>query len=111
MMIPMHHLIAIRPEPPGRYTAYVMGLANLHATAVTEQEALEAAKQLLTDWLAPARLVQVTVRRPGICPPLSGGPGYDTNEAEHQLYLDEIRRYRQEVDQQEWLDSSSTPTT
>src|SRR5437016_5058191 len=106
MMIPTRHLIAVRPEPPGSYTAYIMGIADLRASALTEVEAVEQAKRLLTEWLASARLVQVTVPAPPVASPLPSGVGHDQDEAEHQLYLDEIRRYRQEVDQQQCLDGS-----
>ena len=115
----MYHLIIARPEPPGKFTAQVVGIPDIRAVADTEPEAIEKARQTLTEWLATAHWVQVDVPVPPVDVPRreSLGPS-DPNEPVYQMYLEEMARFRREdmdralrEDEQECSTSSSTPTT
>jgi hypothetical protein len=59
--IPMWQLVVVRPEPSGQYTAQVVGIPEVRATAATEEEAIEQTRQTLAEWLKTARWVQVPV--------------------------------------------------
>src|SRR5438067_1476407 len=63
---PASHLVAVRPEPAGGFTAQVVGLPELSATAATREEAVRQVQVRLAEWLADGRLVSV--------PAAGGGP-------------------------------------
>jgi predicted RNase H-like HicB family nuclease len=109
--VPTYHLVAVRPEPPGQYTAQVLSLPAICATAATEEEAIAQVRRVLAEWLATARWVQIDVPVPTAGHPLLKFAGHAKEDPDFEEYLEEIRRYRQEVDEREWPHSSSTPTT
>jgi hypothetical protein len=106
----MYHLIIVRPEPPGRFTAQPLGVPEIRAVAATEKEAVEQARRALADWVGSLHWVPVPV------PPPQGlswlqWAGHAKDDPDFEAYLEEIRRYRQEVEGRECSASSSTPTT
>jgi hypothetical protein len=108
---PMQHLVVIRQEQPGQYTAQAVGIPEIRATAATREEAIAQVRQLLAQWLETACWVQVEVATPAAGHPLLEFAGHSKDDPDFEGYLEEIRRYRQEVDERACSDSSSTPTT
>jgi hypothetical protein len=51
--------VILRPEPPGQFTAQVVGLPEIHAVAPTREEAVGRVRAALGDWLASGRLIPV----------------------------------------------------
>ncbi len=115
--IPMDHLVVVRPEPRGQYTARVVHYPEVRAVAATEDEAVEQVKRALEEWLAGARFAFVKVPTPPL-PPLSPVQRIDPNDPLEQEYLAELARMRREDLEQtlreygeECPSSSSTPAT
>ena len=110
------HWVVVRPEPPGQYTAQVVGLPEIRSTAATRELAIAQAGSILSDWLALGKLVPIDVPCPN---PLLSFPGHlDPNDPVEREFQDELRRLHQEdLDRtlreydQECPNSSSTPTT
>lgn len=110
------HLIQVRPEPPGQFTAQAVGLPELRATAPSRDAAVQQVRALLGQSLASGQLEVVTVA-PGN--PLMKWFGYaNPNDPSEQAYLAELERFRREDLErtlreydQECPPSSSTPTT
>lgn len=109
-------LVEVRPEPDGQYTAQVVGIPEIRLTAATREEALGQVREVLSAWLASGRLVAVEVPQTN---PLLQWFGHAKEDPDFDLYLEEMRRFREEVDaregpqgdEQACSDSSSTPTT
>ena len=112
----VQHWVVARPEPSGQFTAQVVGLPELAATAATREEAIEQVRALLLDWVATGRLVSVEVP---ITNPLLGFKGFiDPNDPLEQEFMENLARYRREDLErtlreydEECSNSSSTPTT
>ena len=114
---PLRSLIVVRPEPAGLFTAQAVGLPEIHATAASREEAIRQVHLVLANWLAEGQLVPIELPPPN---PLLKWFGHAKDDPDFDLYLEEIRRYREEVDQREGQqpgdgnpcsDSSSIPTT
>jgi hypothetical protein len=71
--------------------------------AATESEAVQEVQRALTQW--GGSIHWVAVPHPG--PSLAG---HAKDDPDFDLYLEEIRRYRQEVEARECSDSSFIPT-
>jgi hypothetical protein len=117
---PEQHLVVIRPEPQGRYTAQVVGIPDLQVTASTEQEALEQVRRKIAEQLYDARWVRVAVgsadQVKASRPPFAGM--LDPSDPLEQAYLRELARQREadleltlKEDEQGCSATSSTPTT
>jgi hypothetical protein len=98
-------LVDIRPEPPGRFTAQLVGAVDLHATAPTREEAVEQLRTLIRQRLNSGALVWVEVPREN---PLMSRFGWARNDPTFGEYLDEIRKFREEVDRRENQASGSS---
>jgi hypothetical protein len=113
---PSSCLVQVRPEPGGQFTAQLLGLADLHATAATRAEAVEKLRALLRQQLDSGSLVCMDITREN---PLMSRFGSARDDPDFDGYLDEIRKYREEVDRRdengpdagECSSTSSTPTT
>lgn len=109
-------LIRIRAEPSGQFSAEVVGLPELRATAATRPEALENVSAQLRDWLASGDLFALPLAATN---PLQKWFGHfnpnDPIEQEFQAELSRLRREDVERTVQEGeaacSDSSSIPTT
>jgi hypothetical protein len=87
------HLVLVRPEPPGQFTAHVVGLPELHSTAGSREEAIRQVRARLGDWLASGRLVVVETPHPN---PLLQWPGHnDPNDPLEKEFLEDLARFRQ----------------
>jgi hypothetical protein len=98
--------IVVRPDVGGRFSAEPVGIPEIHVTAATPQDALEQVRQRLATWPG-----QVHVVSAGAAPAIPPAAGHAKDDPDHQVYLDEIERYRREVEARECPSSSSTPTT
>ena len=90
----LHHWVIIRPEPTGQFTAQVVGLPELYATAASREQAVEQVRVLLTQWIAAGQLVPIEV--PAGNPLLRWFGHSDPNDPGEQAYLEELARFRQE---------------
>lgn len=95
---PLYHWIVVRPEPTGQFTAQLLGLPELRASAANRDEAIERLRVHIREWQAAGQLVPV--ESPGDNP-LQKWFGWAKDDPEYGLFLDEIRRFREEVDQRE----------
>jgi len=110
------HWLIVRPEPAGQFTAQLLGLPELSATAASRDEAIEQVRARIGEWLAAGQLVPIET--PGEHPLLKWFGHIDPNDPAEKIYLEELARFRQEdlertlreLDQ-ECSSSSSTPTT
>jgi len=109
-------LIQVRQEPAGQFTAQLLGAADLQATAVTREEAVEQLRALLQEHVNLGLLVSIELPRKN---PLMDRFGYAKDDPDFEEYLEEIRKFREEMDRRENQDSdagecpdtSLTPTT
>ncbi len=110
--------IVVREEPPGQFTARVVGLPELQATAATRDEALQQLRSTLAEWITSGQLVSIDVPREN---PLLRWFGHaDPNDPSEQAYLEELARLKAEdsertlreyeQEDQQCSGSSSTPT-
>jgi hypothetical protein len=90
----LSQLILVRLEPAGQYTASVVGLPELRATAATREEAVQQAGAELEQWLASGRLQAVTVT--AVPSPLKWFGHTNPSDPDEQGYLEELARFRQE---------------
>lgn len=98
-----YHPVIVRPGAEGQFTAEPLGAPELRVVAGSPQEALAKVQQALPAW--PGALHWVPV---GGVPPAAG---HAKDDPEFAAYLEEIERYRREVESRECPNSSSTPTT
>jgi hypothetical protein len=89
----MQQLIHVRPEPPGQFTAVVVGIPELRATAATRRQAIEQVERLLAEAVVSGELVLVDVPEPN---PLLKWAGWTKDDPNHQIYLEELARLRRE---------------
>lgn len=111
--------IIVRPEPAGQFTAQVLGLPELSATAASREEAIAQARGRILEWIALGHLVPVEIPKEH---PLVRYHGWkDPNDPEEKLFLEELARLKAEdlertlreyaEEDQQCSGSSSTPTT
>jgi hypothetical protein len=92
------YLVEVRPEPAGHFTARLVGSIDLHATAATREEAVEQLRTLLRERLDSGLLEWIDVPREN---PLMARFGWARSDPTFGEYLDEIRKFREEVDRRE----------
>lgn len=90
----MNFPLIVRTDAPDHFVAQPLGLPELKAVAKSEAEAVQRASEALTQWLASAKVIQVSVPVP-----VSGNPwidffGRSANDPDFDEYLDEIRKAR-----------------
>jgi hypothetical protein len=113
---PASCLVRIIQEPDGQFTARLLGEPDLYATATTAEEAVEQLRARLQEEVNWGRLLAIELPRQN---PALRWAGHAKDDPEFEEYLEEIRKYREEVDRREgrFLDSdecsdtSLTPTT
>ena len=111
----MQHLIIVRAEPPGQFTAEAVGIPEIRATSTSRESAIQQVRGTLAEWLTKGQLESVVVPDPN---PVLKYAGWAKNDPLYDEYLEELARARQEdlertlkEYEQECSDSSSTPTT
>jgi hypothetical protein len=86
-------LALVHAEPEGRWTAQVVGLPELRVSGDTREQAVESVQKLLLDTLASGHLVTLSLSNP-----LIQQAGSARNDPTYPALLEEIRRYREELD-------------
>lgn len=115
----LRHWIVVCPEPAGQFTAQLLGLPELSATAASREEAIEQVRARILEWIALGQLVPVEM--PKEHPLLRWFGHIDPNDPDEQAYLEELARLKAEdlertlreyaEEDQQCSGSSSTPTT
>jgi len=88
-------LAAVRSEPGGRWTAEVVGLPDVCVTSDTREKTLEQVQLLLQERVASGQLVPLSLTNP-----LAPQAGWAKDDPTYPEFLDEMRRYRDEVDRE-----------
>jgi hypothetical protein len=109
-------LVEIRAEPTGLFTAHLVGQSEFAATAPTREQAVEYLRAMLQQQLREGSLMWIDLPREN---PLMSRFGYAKDDPDFDGYLEEIRKFRQEMDLREKQntdpgecpDTSLTPTT
>jgi predicted RNase H-like HicB family nuclease len=111
-------LVRVGQEAEGQFTAHVVGLPEIQATAATREAVIEQVRALLAQWLSAGRLVSLAM--PAQLP-LSRPAGWAKEDRLEQEFLNDLARYRQEdlertlreyeQEDQGCSSTSSTPTT
>ncbi|HYV35849.1 MAG TPA: hypothetical protein VE988_09115 [Gemmataceae bacterium] len=112
----IQHWVVGRTAPSGQFTAQVVGVPELSATAATRAEALEQIRAMLSDWIASGQLIPVEV--PPVNPLLHFKGHGDPNDPLEQEFVAELARLRRQDYEQaireadeKCSSSSSTPIT
>src|SRR5262245_45452489 len=95
-----YYPVLVRPEPAGKFTAEPVGIPELRAVADSADGAVQRVRLALLNWPGSPRWVPV----PSAVPSASERDkwaGHAKDDPDHEAYLEEIRRYRQEVDERE----------
>lgn len=110
------HWIVGRVEASGEFTAEVVGVPDLRATAATRDDAIASIRQQLGEWVATGRLMSIEV--PATNRLLEFGAHLDPNDPLEKEFLEELARKRREdleqtlhEDQLGCSNTSSTLTT
>jgi hypothetical protein len=109
-------LVQIRAEPTGLFTAHLVGQSEFAATAPTREKAVEYLRAMLQQQLHEGSLTWMDVPREN---PVMSRFGYAKDDPDFEGYLEEIRKFREEMDLREkenteageCPDTSLTPTT
>jgi hypothetical protein len=89
----LHHWIVVRPEPAGQFTAQLLGLPELRATAASREDALQQIRAMLEQWLASGQLTPLVMSAANA---LRNWPGHDPADPLEQEFLADLERFRQE---------------
>lgn len=90
-----YHWAIVRPEPAGQFTAQLLGVPELHATAASRDEAIEQLRARILEWIALGQLVPIEVL-PKEHPVLRFRGWVDPNDPDEQAYLQELARLKAE---------------
>jgi hypothetical protein len=114
--LPSACLIRVREAPVGQFTAELLGAPDLRATAATREAAIEQVRSLLQYEVNMGSVVALEIPRRH---PVMEFAGAWKDDPDFDLYLAEIRKFREEEDRREGFVpdtdecslTSSTPTT
>ncbi len=116
----LHHWIVVRAAPAGQFTAQLLGLPELSATAASREEAIQQVRARILEWIALGQLVPIELM-PRDHPVLRFRGWVDPNDPDEQAYLQELARMKAEdlertlreyaEEDQQCSGSSSTQTT
>jgi hypothetical protein len=109
-------LVRVSPAQDGQVTAELLGAPDIQATAATPEEAVEQVRRLLEQQVNLGSFVAVEIPQQN---PLAKWAGYAKDDPDFELYLEEIRKFREEEDRREGYvpdpgecsNTSSTPIT
>jgi hypothetical protein len=109
-------LVRIREESDGQFTAELLGAPDIQATAATREAAIEQVRARLQYEVNGGSIAAIETPRQN---PLMKWAGYAKDDPDFDIYLEEIRKFREEMDRREgrvWetdecSNTSSTPTT
>jgi hypothetical protein len=103
----MHYLVIVRPEPAGQFTAQPLGVPEIRVVSSSPEEAIAQVQQALKEWVGSVYWVPVELPPPQ-SGPVHEGAGHAKDDPDFEVYLEEIQRFRQDVDERECSGSSST---
>jgi hypothetical protein len=98
------YLVSVRPDPAGTFTAQLLGLSELSSTAATREEAVEQVRALIRQQLDAGTLVSVEASTDN---PVMSFFGHAKDDPDFEGYLEEIRKFREEMDRHENYDPGS----
>jgi hypothetical protein len=109
-------LVQIRAEPNGNFTAHLVGQSDFAATAPTREKAVDSLRATIQQRLHEGSLMWIDVPREN---PVMSRFGYAKDAPDFEAYLEDIRRFREEMDLREQRDTDAdecpdtflTPTT
>jgi hypothetical protein len=90
----MQYPVIVRSESANQYVAQPLGIPELRAVAATEAEALEQVGQALKQWLASAKVVQVTVPVAGSGNPWLDAFGRSAGDPDFEEFIKELQQAR-----------------
>jgi hypothetical protein len=90
----MQFPLIVRADSPDHFNAQPLGLPELKTVARTEAEAIEQASQALVQWLASARVVQVSIPVPDPAQPWLDAFGRSANDPDFDEYLEAMEQAR-----------------
>jgi hypothetical protein len=88
-------LVRISSDQDGQVTAELLGDPDIQATAATQEEAVNQLRVLLQQQVNLGSLVAVEIPQQD---PLVKWAGYAKDDPDFDLYLEEIRKFREEED-------------
>ena len=91
----VEHFAIVRASAPDHYTAYIVGIPEIRAEADTEAGAIEQVRQALTQWLATAKVVCITIGGNGTGNPWLDSFGRSAQDPEFSAFLEELQRARE----------------
>lgn len=91
----LYHWVVVRPEPSGQFTAQLVGIPELCATAAKREEAIEQVRARILEWIATGQLVPLEVLSKDH-PVLRFHGWADPNDPEEQVFLQELARLKAE---------------
>jgi hypothetical protein len=108
--------VRISSGQDGQVTAELVGAPDIQATAPTQEQAVERLRRVLQQQVNLGSLMAVEIPQQH---PLARRAGYLKDDPDFDLYLEEIRKFREEMDRREGhipdmgecSDTSSTLTT
>lgn len=106
----LRYPVIVSTGPDGRFIAVPAGVPEVHAEGDTREEAVEQVRAKLAAWGGWLYWVPVAAPPPAAHPALRWA-GHARDDPDFDVYLEEIRRAREEADRRECSDTSSTPTT
>jgi len=90
----MEYPVIVRAEDTAGYVAQPIGLPELRVTAASEDEAVAGVRQALEQWLASAKLVNVSVATGKTGNPWLDAFGRSASDPDFDEYLEELRKAR-----------------
>jgi len=90
----MQFPLIVRADSPDHFSAQPLGLPELKTVGRTEAEAIEQASQALAQWLAAARVVQVSIPVSGTGNPWLDAFGRSADDPDFDEYLEAIEQAR-----------------
>ena len=90
----MQYPVIVRIESENQYVAQPLGIPELRVVAATEAEAVEQVSQALGQWLASAKVVQVSVPVAGRGNPWLDAFGRSANDPDFDEFLEELQQAR-----------------
>jgi predicted RNase H-like HicB family nuclease len=92
----MEYSVVVRPEAENKYVAQALAIPEIKAEAATEAEAVEQVSQALQQWLASAKVVQVSVPAPQNHNPWLEAFGRSADDPDFEDFVEELKRARSE---------------
>jgi|SRR5947207_926101 len=88
-------LVRVSSDDKGRFTAQVVGLPEIQATATRREEAVESVRSTVAAWIASGQLLPLDVPAGN---PLLLWAGWAKDDPDYDDFREEIRRQREALD-------------